>query len=99
MRSQENSSGISGEALREFLIESYDNLEQLERDLMSLERDSVNEAVINGAFRSIHTIKGTAGFLGYTKLERMTHAAENLLGSVRSDSSAGMSTSGAACSR
>ncbi len=81
---QENSSGISGEALREFLIESYDNLEQLERDLMSLERDSVNEAVINGAFRSIHTIKGTAGFLGYTKLERMTHAAENLLGSVRS---------------
>ncbi len=78
------SNGISGEALREFLIESYDNLEQLERDLMSLERDKVNEAIVNGAFRSIHTIKGTAGFLGYTKLERMTHAAENLLGSVRS---------------
>ncbi len=76
--------GISGEALREFLIESYDNLEQLERDLMSLERSKVNEAIVNGAFRSIHTIKGTAGFLGYTKLERMTHAAENLLGSVRS---------------
>ena len=76
--------GISGEALREFLIESYDNLEQLERDLMSLERNAVNEGIINGAFRSIHTIKGTAGFLGYMKLERMTHVAENLLGSVRS---------------
>ena len=78
------SNGISGEALREFLIESYDNLEQLERDLMSLERNVVTEGIINGAFRSIHTIKGTAGFLGYTKLERMTHAAENILGSVRS---------------
>ena len=76
--------GISGEALREFLIESYDNLEQLERDLMSLERNAVSEGIINGAFRSIHTIKGTAGFLGYMKLERMTHVAENLLGSVRS---------------
>lgn len=76
--------GISGEALREFLIESYDNLEQLERDLMSLERNTVSEGIINGAFRSIHTIKGTAGFLGYMKLERMTHVAENLLGSVRS---------------
>ncbi|MCC6511712.1 MAG: Hpt domain-containing protein, partial [Pirellulaceae bacterium] len=77
-------SEISGEALREFLIESYDNLEQLERDLMTLERQLGSPSVINGAFRSIHTIKGTAGFLGYTKLERLTHVAENLLGSVRS---------------
>jgi two-component system chemotaxis sensor kinase CheA len=75
--------GLSEDALREFLIESYDNLEQLERDLLALENDPGSEPLINGVFRSIHTIKGTAGFLGYGKLERLTHVAENLLGDVR----------------
>lgn len=76
--------GLSGEALREFLIESYDNLEQLERDLMTLERNRQATEIINSAFRSIHTIKGTAGFLGFSKLEKLTHVAETLLGSIRS---------------
>lgn len=76
--------GLSSEALREFLVESYDNLEQLERDLMSLERNSGASEIINSAFRNIHTIKGTAGFLGFSKLEKVTHVAENLLGSIRS---------------
>jgi len=74
---------LSGEALREFLVESYDNLEQLERDLVKLERASTSEEILNGVFRNIHTIKGTSGFLGFTKLERLTHVSENLLGSVR----------------
>ncbi len=76
--------GLSSEALREFLVESYDNLEQLERDLMSLERDQGASEIINSAFRNIHTIKGTAGFLGFSKLEKVTHVAENLLGAIRS---------------
>lgn len=75
--------GLSSETLREFLVESYDNLEQLERDLMSLERNSGATEIINSAFRNIHTIKGTAGFLGFGKLEKVTHVAENLLGSMR----------------
>ena len=77
---------LSSEAMREFLIESYDNLEQLERDLMTLERSSQSTEIINSAFRSIHTIKGTAGFLGFGKLEKLTHVAETLLGNVRSGS-------------
>ena len=75
--------GLSGEAMRDFLIESHDNLEQLERDLMSLEADPESDALVNGVFRSIHTIKGTAGFLGFGKLEKLTHVAETLLGDVR----------------
>lgn len=75
---------LSSEALREFLVESYDNLEQLEQDLMSLESQPASDAIINGVFRSMHTLKGTAGFLGFGKLERLTHVAENLLGDVRS---------------
>ncbi len=76
--------GLSSEALREFLVESYDNLEQLERDLMSLESSPTSETLINSVFRSVHTLKGTAGFLGFAKLERLAHVAENLLGDVRS---------------
>ncbi len=56
------SSGVSKEALREFLIESYENLELFERDLMSLERNASSEELINSVFRTVHTIKGTAGF-------------------------------------
>jgi two-component system, chemotaxis family, sensor kinase CheA len=78
------SEAVSGEALREFLVESYDNLEQLERDLMTLERDPTSEPILRSVFRTIHTVKGTAGFLGYTRLERLTHVGENLLGSLRS---------------
>jgi two-component system chemotaxis sensor kinase CheA len=74
---------ISPEALRDFLIESFENLDQLERDLMSLERDVASAGIVNGVFRNVHTIKGTAGFVGFTQLERASHAAENLLGGIR----------------
>ncbi|MCY2974669.1 MAG: chemotaxis protein CheW [Planctomycetota bacterium] len=76
--------GISSEALREFLIESFDNLEQAERDLLALERQPGADDLLNSVFRSIHTIKGSAGFLGYLKAEKLTHAAESVLGSIRS---------------
>ncbi len=76
--------GLSTETLRDFLVESYDNLEQLERDLMTLERVQASDEIVNSLFRNIHTIKGTAGFLGFSNLEKITHTAENLLGSVRS---------------
>ncbi len=79
----ESNAGLSNEALREFLVESFDNLDQLERDLMSLESQPGSDTLINGVFRNIHTIKGTAGFLGFGKLERLTHVAENILGDVR----------------
>jgi len=79
-----NSSGVSAEALREFLIESHDNLEQLERDLVALERDPTDSQLLGGIFRCIHTIKGTAGFLAFPQIENLTHAGENLLGSLRS---------------
>lgn len=75
---------ISPEAMRDFLIESFENLDQLERDLMSLERGTTSADVINGVFRNVHTIKGTAGFVGFTQLEGVSHAAENLLGDIRS---------------
>jgi two-component system, chemotaxis family, sensor kinase CheA len=78
------SSAAIAEAIREFLVESFDNLEQIERDLLTLERTPDAEAVLNGVFRNIHTVKGSSGFLGYTQLEKLAHATENVLGAVRS---------------
>ncbi len=79
------SNALSDEALREFLVECYDNLEQVEHDLLLLERDPKSEEVLNSVFRNIHTIKGSAGFLAYSNLERVAHATENVLGSIRSN--------------
>ena len=80
-----SSNALSDGALREFLVECYDNLEQVEHDLLLLERDPKSEEVLNSVFRNIHTIKGSAGFLAYSNLERVAHATENVLGSIRSN--------------
>ncbi|MGH9405635.1 MAG: ATP-binding protein [Terriglobia bacterium] len=69
--------------VREFIIESADNLDRLDRDLVALEEDCTNPETIARIFRVIHTIKGTTGFLSFPKLESLAHAGENLLSGVR----------------
>ena len=71
------------EVLREFLVESYENLDQLDQDFVALETDPAAKERIAGIFRTIHTIKGTSGFFGFGKLESLTHAGENLLAKLR----------------
>ena len=71
------------ELIREFLVESYENLDNMEQDFVSLERHPDDRDTLARIFRQIHTIKGSCGFLGFDKLERLTHAAENLLGLLR----------------
>lgn len=71
------------EALREFLVECYDNLDQMEKELMALEQNPNAEEQLRSIFRTIHTIKGGAGFLGLSALEKLTHVAEDLLGKLR----------------
>ncbi|MBX9790464.1 MAG: chemotaxis protein CheW [Pirellulales bacterium] len=68
---------------REFLLESCENLDQLDRDLVMLEQDPQNQEYLAGIFRTIHTIKGSCGFLGFGKLESVTHAGESLLSKLR----------------
>jgi two-component system chemotaxis sensor kinase CheA len=71
------------EVLQEFLVESYENLDQLEQDMVSLEENPAETDIIASIFRTIHTIKGTCGFLGFSKLEKVTHTGENLLSLLR----------------
>lgn len=69
--------------VREFLIESYENLDQLDQDLVALEGAPGSRELLSSVFRTIHTIKGTSGFLAFSDLERVAHVGESLLVELR----------------
>ena len=71
------------EIVAEFLVESHENLDQLDRDLVELERLPDSRELLSSIFRTIHTIKGTSGFLAFNRLEALTHVGENLLSRLR----------------
>ena len=71
------------EIVQEFLVESYENLDRLDRELVSLEKNPNDTGTLASIFRTIHTIKGTCGFLGFSKLEAVAHVGENLLSKLR----------------
>ena len=71
------------ELLNEFLVESYENMDQYEGSLIELEKDPTSKKLVSAIFRTLHTVKGTCGFLGLSRLEAIAHAGENLLSLVR----------------
>ncbi len=71
------------EIVKEFLVESYENLDRLDRELVGLEKNPEDRDALGSVFRTIHTIKGTCGFLGFNKLEAVAHVGENLLTRLR----------------
>jgi two-component system chemotaxis sensor kinase CheA len=71
------------EEIREFLIESNENLALLDREIIQLEQNPRDMKLVSSAFRTIHTIKGTCGFFGYGILGSVTHITENILSQVR----------------
>lgn len=71
------------EIIQEFLVESAENLDQLDRDLLALEATPDSRDRLSSAFRTIHTIKGTSGFLAFHRLEKLTHTGESLLSRLR----------------
>jgi two-component system, chemotaxis family, sensor kinase CheA len=71
------------ELTREFLIESQEGLDRMERCLTELEGRPQDTGLLAEIFRSVHTIKGTTGFLGFKRLEKLAHSGENLLGLLR----------------
>ena len=70
------------EVMMEFITESRENLDQLDQHLVALEQQP-DPGAIAQIFRSIHTVKGTSGFLGLRTLESVAHIGENLLSKVR----------------
>jgi two-component system chemotaxis sensor kinase CheA len=71
------------EVIREFLVESHENLSRLDQEIVELEKHPKDAALLASIFRTFHTIKGTCGFLAFSALERITHQAESLLSQLR----------------
>src|SRR5262249_1194322 len=72
-----------GNLIKGFLVDSYENLDQLDQDLVQLEKTPDDRGRLASIFRTIHTIKGTCGFFGFGTLEAVAHAGENLLSLLR----------------
>jgi len=71
------------EVIREFLVESHENLASLDQKFVELEKHPKDAALLASIFRTIHTIKGTCGFLAFSTLEKITHQAESILSQLR----------------
>jgi len=69
--------------ISEFITETVESLSVLDNELVSLEQNPENAAILGNIFRVMHTIKGTCGFLGLPRLEKVAHAGENVLGKIR----------------
>ncbi len=67
----------------EFITETNESLEELDLDLVNLEKNPNDKDLLGKIFRLMHTIKGTCGFLSLPRLEKVAHHAENVLGKFR----------------
>jgi len=71
------------EIRNDFLAESQEMIELLDQRFIILESDPTNTDLLNEIFRAMHSMKGSAGFLGFTHLVDVTHRAENILNKLR----------------
>jgi two-component system, chemotaxis family, sensor kinase CheA len=69
--------------LRDFVVETTENIDVVDNELVRFEQDPNNKSIIAQIFRLVHTIKGTCGFLGLPRLEALTHAAETAIDCFR----------------
>jgi two-component system chemotaxis sensor kinase CheA len=76
---------MADDLIIEFLTETNESLDALDQDFVRLEQNPNDKGIINNIFRVMHTIKGTCGFLGLHRLEKVAHAAENIMDQIRSD--------------
>lgn len=69
--------------LTEFLTETTESLAVIDAELVRFEQNPNDNAILSNIFRLVHTIKGTCGFLGLPRLEKVAHAGEDVLGLYR----------------
>jgi two-component system chemotaxis sensor kinase CheA len=71
------------EMVSEFLVQSSEKLDGLNRELVALEQNPSDQEILATCFRTIHNIRGASGLLGFSKLEAVTDAGERLLTRLR----------------
>ncbi len=78
---------ITPEMEKQFVVDSTELLDSLEQDLLNLEKDPANKELIENAFRTLHSLKGNAGFFNYTDINQICHKAETFLDKARTGES------------
>src|ERR1700742_4415674 len=69
--------------VQEFVAETLESLSLLDQELVRFEQTPSDKEILGNVFRMMHTIKGTCGFLGLPRLEKVAHAGEDVLGKFR----------------
>lgn len=71
---------IMDDIVKDFLIESNENLDRLDQELVKLESDPTSRPLLDNIFRTIHTIKGSCGFLGFSQSDHFDRTADQAPG-------------------
>lgn len=74
---------LDPELITDFILESKEHLETIEPNLLELEKDPGNLALLNEIFRPMHSLKGASGFLALNRINQLAHKAENILDELR----------------
>jgi len=67
----------------DFIVEAQEHFASMEQNFLTLESHPGDLEILNGIFRSVHTIKGAAGFLGLDAVQGLAHHGENILDDLR----------------
>jgi two-component system chemotaxis sensor kinase CheA len=73
------------DVLREFFLESWELIEDLDQDLVALEERAGDRELLNKIFRAAHTLKGSSSFLGFQQISEVTHRVEDIFNKLRRD--------------
>jgi two-component system chemotaxis sensor kinase CheA len=74
---------VDDDMIEPFLEEVTERVEGLAQKLLALESAPGDAELVREVFRDLHTVKGSAGFVGLLRMNRLAHAAEDLVGQVR----------------
>ncbi len=74
---------MDSEIFNEFIVEAREHLENIEPSLLELEKNPDDPGLLDDIFRLMHSLKGASGFLGLTRINGLTHRAENILDEIR----------------
>ncbi|MDH5559534.1 MAG: chemotaxis protein CheA [Deltaproteobacteria bacterium] len=80
---EEDSKSVSYDLAKEFVLEAEEHLEEIEQNLLKLEKNTADGEAIKEIFRGIHSIKGTASYVNLTKIIELTHVMETLFDKLR----------------
>ncbi|WP_221029883.1 chemotaxis protein CheA [Actomonas aquatica] len=77
------SNDLQEQFVRDMLTESYEGLDRYDQAILAIEQGEADNDTLNDIFRVVHTLKGTAGCLGFHHIEKISHTGENLLSLLR----------------